>query len=516
MIALSKMKIFKKLTVDLNNTARLLFLVSFIFIIGINLYYSKQPILEQHGFRQTQTAISSFYLAQDGFRLNYATPILGEPWSIPFEFPIYQEIVAISSKFFHLPLTQTGRVWSLVFTVLSCWPLILILKKLKVSPSAVYFVAALFLSTPVYIFWAGSFMIESTALFFAISGLFFYLKIYHQKNFPLCSLMLGSIFLSLALLQKVTTALPVLALAMLLMGLKLLSIANSRERIYGVIKVAIPLGLPLVIAYAWIHYSDFLKSLNILGEYLTSKNLSSWNYGSLQQRVSGDLWVNVIYSRNIKTSSFRYFGLLAIVIALLFIKDRPQKILILTSLILFIAPFLVFTNLHIRHNYYQSANSIYLSVAIGLSVIALLNRFAINKFIASLVLIAFIFSNINFFYRDYYRDKAMLISINNNRSLAVSEYIRENTQPELPIIVFGYDWSSEIPFYSERKALVLQPEKFNLTAIKTPEIFLSGRPSAYIVCPVENFELLNQSIREQYPSSSVKEVAGCNIYVLKI
>ena len=46
--------------------------------------------LSIHNFRQTQTAITSYYMIRGGPFLKYETPVFGVPWSIPFEFPLYQ------------------------------------------------------------------------------------------------------------------------------------------------------------------------------------------------------------------------------------------------------------------------------------------------------------------------------------------------------------------------------------------------------------------------------------------
>ena len=42
-----------------------------------------------HEFRQAQTALSIQAIDREGYRLDYATPVLGKPWSIPMEFPLY-------------------------------------------------------------------------------------------------------------------------------------------------------------------------------------------------------------------------------------------------------------------------------------------------------------------------------------------------------------------------------------------------------------------------------------------
>ena len=42
-------------------------------------------------FRQAQTAHSTFWIeATHDFSPAYPTPVLGKPWSVPMEFPLYQ------------------------------------------------------------------------------------------------------------------------------------------------------------------------------------------------------------------------------------------------------------------------------------------------------------------------------------------------------------------------------------------------------------------------------------------
>src|SRR5579862_7514545 len=46
------------------------------------------PVIGMHAFRQTQTAITSYWMLKGSPWLAYETPVLGPPWSIPFEFPL--------------------------------------------------------------------------------------------------------------------------------------------------------------------------------------------------------------------------------------------------------------------------------------------------------------------------------------------------------------------------------------------------------------------------------------------
>ena len=57
--------------------------------VGLN-----QPIADLHQFRQTQTAITAYWIWRGGPWLAYETPVLGYPWSIPYEFPIFQYLLA--------------------------------------------------------------------------------------------------------------------------------------------------------------------------------------------------------------------------------------------------------------------------------------------------------------------------------------------------------------------------------------------------------------------------------------
>ncbi len=85
------------------------------------------PGLLGHGFRQTQTALSIDAMRQDGFRLDYATPVLGKPWPIPMEFPLYQWLAAQVGERAGLPTAQAGRTVSLAafYLALPAWWLLL-------------------------------------------------------------------------------------------------------------------------------------------------------------------------------------------------------------------------------------------------------------------------------------------------------------------------------------------------------------------------------------------------------
>jgi len=91
--------------------AALVVLISVVFVVAT----SGQPLLDLHSFRQTQTALTSYWFSSSGWRLDYWTPVAGAPWSIPFEFPVYQALVAFVSDMLGSPLDKTGRLVSYFF-----------------------------------------------------------------------------------------------------------------------------------------------------------------------------------------------------------------------------------------------------------------------------------------------------------------------------------------------------------------------------------------------------------------
>lgn len=110
--------------------------------------YSGQPLLELYGFRQTQTALTTFWFIKEGFKFAYETPVAGAPWSLPFEFPIYQTLVALIAKVSGFDLGKTGRIVSFIFLVLCLFPVKAICRSLQLPPRTFYIFAGLLFSSP--------------------------------------------------------------------------------------------------------------------------------------------------------------------------------------------------------------------------------------------------------------------------------------------------------------------------------------------------------------------------------
>jgi hypothetical protein len=69
-----------------------------------------QPIIDLWAFRPAQTAVSIPYMLRDGAWFAYVTPVLGEPWIVPFEFPFFQWCVALLVQITGAPIDACGRL----------------------------------------------------------------------------------------------------------------------------------------------------------------------------------------------------------------------------------------------------------------------------------------------------------------------------------------------------------------------------------------------------------------------
>jgi hypothetical protein len=136
----------------------------------------------------------------------------------------------------------------------------------------------------------------------------------------------------------------------------------------------------------------------------------------------------------------------------------------MANLFLFLLPFLAFTNLHRVHNYYQYANGVFLLLALGASIVASLKK---PLFLTTISLPILIYSS----YRGYHERFVPYIWNADAATNSVAKYVRKNTKRGEYIIIFGQDWSPEIPYYSRRKALMnrtgIVDEKFKKSIVLT-------------------------------------------------
>ena len=265
-----------------------------------------------------------------------------------------------------------------------------------------------------------------------------------------------------------------------------------------------------------------MKLDNPIGISMTSSAMSGWNYGSIADRLSLKLWLETIYLRNIHQSSLYIIGSLAIILSLFKLKDSHTKKIILLFVLLFFLPFFIFTNLHIRHNYYQIANSLFYSAAVGISIVYLFDHYSAKLGKTKMPLMAvvtsiFIYYNFIFFSIGPLNNKLYAPNEDVKLRFLLAKYIKENTPPNSNIIwLTKMGWTSEFAFFSERKSLtwVNQGDQA-LEMVENWPKYLRSKPSAIVFCRDENKDVNEKfmgAIGKHFPKFKTNIIQDCLIY----
>lgn len=461
----------------------------FILLLALVLSYwvkkSGQPLVDQHSFRQCQTALSAACFNWENpikAFLNYETPVFGEPWQVPMEFPIYQSIVSafahiLNKTSLNIPLSTIGRNISALFFFITFIPLYSISRSLDLGRRFFYISATLWLCSPLYLYWSRAFLIESTAVFFGFAFLAALLFAIEKKCWSWWGVAL--IFSIACALVKVTSY-PAFGLAGL--GVVLLKKTNSMRDV-SLQKLLKPIGLligigilTVVLTAAWTSHADQIKNQNIISDEITSTSLASWNYGTLQQKLCGSIWKEVVWNRTIPNVLGSYWVVGFIFACALMLRNKGIVIFV-ALILLFILPIALFTNLHFIHNYYQYANSFWLLLACGIAFSVWSRN--VPWVVAGFTLLLIIFAQGISFYKGYFID----FHKNTSEVLEFSKIIKNNTHENSCIIVIGDDWSPDLAFFSGRRALYfpywLSVEKTNVLLEKiknSPNSLFGGCP----------------------------------------
>lgn len=429
-------------------------LLSLLIYLVTTASYVQEPLLDQHAFRQCQTAISVPWLAYDldpRRMLVYETPILGMPWRVPFEFPLYQWLAAVVVRVTGWPVGQSCRIVSALFHLACLWPLWRIVRTCGCPPRLWTILASLFLLAPVLHHWSRAALIETTAVYLSLEYLA--LTVSWTRSRSPWSLAGAVVCAVLAVLVKVTTFPPFAVAA----GIAYLAAEWPRFRldrrvVPWVVRLA-PAALPLVIALAflvpWLKTADAVKSLNPIAASMTSAALGSWNYGTVVQKLSGQLWIGTILLRAIP-EAIGWPGLLVFMVGMGPI-DRPTRLVAGTLTGMFILPFLLFTNLHMVHNYYQMANAIWLVAALAVVANGLYDLMPRPAWIGVvlLCLCGQVYQSMQFYL------PMEQIDFSRDTRLVIAQALKKGLGKDDVAVFVGFDWSPEIAFYAERRAIYI-------------------------------------------------------------
>jgi len=412
-------------------------------------------------FRQTHTAITALFIDRESnFSLAYPTPLLGKPWSIPYEFPLYQWTVVAVHRATGLGLTPSARAVSATCFYLTLPALALLLARLGLTRPRRLLVLAAVLTCPLYLFYARAFLIEMMALMFSLWFLAAFLRAVEGRS--LAWLALANLAGAGAGLVKVTTFLLYLlpaacwSLAWLWTSLRAAEPAEPGASALAVRRpffvtlgwIAAATAVPFAATLWWIHHADAIKALNLSGRLLMSDAMSSYHFGTWQTRLSPALWQT--FWHTLVTHLTPVPTLLALGALAVLVGGRWRKWILGCTLVFAAGP-LVFPLLYSWHEYYFSANGVLLMVALGLALCGAVEATRFRGLAWSVVLAVFAFQA-GTYLTGFYPGQAQPLP----GGSGLTRLLHDATQPDDVMIIAGDDWAPMIPYYSQRRALMLR------------------------------------------------------------
>jgi hypothetical protein len=491
-------------------------LAALILGLGVLAMRWRLPLLGMHSFRQTHTAITAYWLMHGSPWFAYETPVLGAPWSIPFEFPFYQLLVAGLAQWTGLSLDSMGRFVSYLFIVLTIIPVRMLARAWKLDDRCIRVFAILLLCSPIYLFWGTAFLIETFVVFFC----FWFLA---EVELATRSLHWTSLVLSIfcgvvGALGKITTFVPFVCLAGLILLNDLMKRFRGRHTLLPPILIGAAITLiPFTLFEIWTRFADSQKRKNPIAIHMLSTLPSThrWYLGTWGQVFSLDMLETLL------RAATDTMGVLAVPIVIASVPlalsykiiDRRNGTILLGALGAFLLPFVLFANSHIVHNYYDTENAIFLICAQSIVVGGL---FSTGHRQGGWNLLALIVASQLFWFGLFFvRDIRNPLD---RPLLAIAQAIDEKTDPEGVVVIYGQEWSSVIPYYARRRALmapVTVPDDETLERahhMLAPE---GGYPvEAVVRCKskLDQFAKFDQIFNDLDTHFSKQRIAGCDVY----
>jgi hypothetical protein len=405
------------------------FVVGFLIAVTVLIHLPTlaSPLVEVHAFRQTQTAYTALIYHRQGIDLLHTPlPILGPPWELPFEFPLFQGIAAVAMNAgvgVEAALRGTDLAFFLVTGVL-LWAM------LRRSWSASVATAALvaFCFSPFGLEWSRTSMIEYLATAGAVGAAASALRWNDtgRRRWLALAVVLGIVG---ALVKLATAAVWLVPMAFVL----------RRRPASAVVLLAVPIAFGI----AWTRYADSIKATGVLSGIFTSNRLIEWTFGTVDERLNPETWGAIIWN-------LVPLGLAGLVWVVFLRHDRAHRRLWGYFLAVVALAIVTFPTLYARHSYYAAAITPAVAALLGAGFVAALQvRPRPYVFAVSAFLVAFTFA---------IRVDAWRVAFwpgDPDSELVSAAQIRSETQPGDLILIVGRDYSPAIFFYADRHGIMM-------------------------------------------------------------
>ncbi|MCS7009584.1 MAG: hypothetical protein NZL93_06570, partial [Chthoniobacterales bacterium] len=309
--------------------------------------------------------------------------------------------------------------------------------------------------SPVYLFWGRAFLIETTAVFLALTMVALALWGFEKRSYSLL-IAAGVVGILGALCKAPTWGLAVGVTFLLLL---IRADVYRRENWYWACGAIVAVALGFFAAKYWVAWSDAVKQANPFARELitlNSENQRAWNYGTLEQKLNIKTW-EVIFQHAIEGVLVKvpFLGAFFLPLVIIFAGALyPYRALQMGAFVIaFLAGPLIFTNLYFQHSYYWIAYGACLLLGMGVAFSAIEEGVEEGgNWIAAgigFVAVSFGFVNWNAIY------KPILDALPTRSQLAEvwTEPVQKFVPKERTLLVVGNDWNSNSLYYCDRKGI---------------------------------------------------------------
>jgi 4-amino-4-deoxy-L-arabinose transferase-like glycosyltransferase len=428
------------------------------------------PLLAISSFRQTETAYPALIYHQQGIDLFAPQlPVLGKPWQVPFEFPLFQVMAAVIMNLGGAVdwAMRVSGVICFMATAVAIWGMVRHLSTRIAAGIAVL----VFLASPFNVWWSRASMIEYMATAFSVgyvwAGMIWIDK--RQRRFAALAIVLGT----LAMLVKVTSA--VFWMVPLLLYWGRASRPPWRQWLRDRLQVAgVLLAVPLIACVLWTHHADDVKAASPATSWLTSEALVGFNFGSVAQRLDPHQWGKIIHPFDTLVTGlpFWLFGVVCLVAIL-----RERRAAWFGVVLAGALPVFTFIDLYAVQAYYLAAVTPAAAALTGYALDGVLRRLpsVALRAAAMAVIIAWLGATL-YVQRDFLASSYTSPTPDPAHVLAQAREVDAGTNARDLIVFDGLQWSPAVPYYARRRGMML------VQIIVTPRLLnaLPGQGYTYL------------------------------------
>lgn len=450
----------------IKNKYKFLFLFFSIVFFVLRIININAPVTSDlyYSFRTSETAIVIQDFFRNGFSFFHSNiPVYGKPWTLVFEFPLYQAIVYFIMRIVRSHnIDLCGRFISIIIYYFGLAELIRVVKKI-VNENAAYVVGVAYTISFFNLYWSRAILIDYLSVFLSLAYLYCFYQLIKNEISSFCYLV--GIFAGIAgYLTKATTMFVVVFFVVFLTidnEMVLLKREYKHDKSTGIKKYFsnhlirllkyIPLAIiPVIFGYFWTVYADKMKSMSRYTEYLTSESLSEWNYGTIEQKTTVKNWL-LIGDRYLPLCGGGLLFCLIIVIYLLFTEKKYMKIVVFSWAAQFLTIFILF-NLYYQHFYYFIALSPFVYMSLGIMLYEIIGTITYKKkATVAILLVGIMLLQINQYNNYEYFDGIVHVDTRNN---SIGKLLDRITKEDELIIITDEEWSPDTLYAANRRGFM--------------------------------------------------------------